>query len=92
MAWIRIHTEQEGDLWAAYCDELGLASCGATEDEAIANLKHAVIAYCRALHKRGILEETLKGKGIPFEPIPPQPSKLGRGKAGFGQLSPVLVA
>jgi len=92
MAWIRIHTEQDGDLWSAYCDELGLASCGATEDKAIANLKHAVIAYCRVLDKRGILEETLKKKDVHFEPLPPHPHKVGQGKAGFGQLSPVLVA
>ena len=75
-AWygIKIRAQRDGDLWTAYCDELGLASCGTNEDEARANLKHAFIAYCRALQKRGILESRLAEKGIRFEPIHQEPS------------------
>ena len=91
MIWIRIHTEQEGGLWSAYCNELGLASCGATEVEAIANLKHAIIAYCRALSKRDILVKTLKEKGVGFEDISPKIPKARSGKVVAGELSPILV-
>ena len=91
MAWIRIRSEQDGDLWSAYCDELGLASCGTTRDEAIANLRHAVIAFCRALDKRGILESRLAEKGIRFEPIPEIIEDTRPNKSKFGELSPVLV-
>jgi len=91
MAWIRIRRERDGDLWSAYCDELGLASCGITEGEAVVNLKHAFIAYCRALIKRGILEKRLKEKGIHYEPIPPSPQKGYGNKSESGELSPVLV-
>lgn len=91
MIWIRIRREQEGELWSAYCDELGLASCGATEAEAIANLKHAVMAYCKALSKLGILEKTLKEKGVDFEDISPKTPKAKRGRVVAGELSPVLV-
>lgn len=92
MAWIRIRKERDGDFWSAYCDELGLASCGTTEEDAMANLKHAFIAYCRALQKRGILEARLKEKGILFEPIPPINQKAAQKKSELGELSPVLVA
>ena len=92
MAWIRIRSEQDSDLWSAYCDELGLASCGATEDEAIANLKHAVIAYCRALEKRGILEKRLGELGIHFEQISPRVKDPDKKNLELGKLSPVLVA
>lgn len=92
MAWIRIRSEQDGDLWSAYCDKLGLASCGITEGEAVANLKHAFIAFCRALTKRGILEKRLKEKGIPYEPIPASPQKDRGKKVESGELSPVLLA
>ena len=87
MVWIRIRSEKDGGLWSAYCDELGLASCGTTEDEAIANLKHAVIAYCRALQKRGILEITLKDKGVYFEDAPKAPDT----DIANVPLSPVLI-
>lgn len=91
MAWIRIREEQDGDFCSAYCDNLGLASCGTTKEEAVANLKHAFIAYCRALQKRGILEARLKEKGIRFEPIPPINQKTAPKKLELGELSPVLV-
>lgn len=87
VAWIRIRKEQDGDLWSAYCDEAGLASCGTTEEEAVANLKHAFIAYCRALAKRGILETRLEEQSIPYEAISPRKQGTAR-----GELSPVLVA
>ena len=91
MAWIRIRSEQDGDLWSAYCDELGLASCGTTRDEAIANLRHAVIAFCRALDKRGILESRLAEKGIHYETIEQRSPEPTSNKLNLGELNPILV-
>jgi len=53
---IEPRVEQEGDLWTAYCDELGLASCGENLDEALENLRRAITAFCRALGRKGLLE------------------------------------
>jgi len=61
--------EQEGDLWTAYCDELGLASCGESLDEALENLRRAITAFCRALARKGSLEETLDRAGIKAERV-----------------------
>ena len=91
MIWVRIVIRQDGDLWSAYCEELELASCGATGHDAEANLKHAIIAYCRALQKRGILEKRLEEKGIQFEHISPRFKELERDKQSEGELCPVLV-
>jgi predicted RNase H-like HicB family nuclease len=39
------HLWQEGDLWVAQCLEVDVASQGATEEEALANLKEALELY-----------------------------------------------
>lgn len=84
--WIKTRVEHDGDLWSAYWDDLGIGSCGASEDEAIANLKNAVTVFCRALERRGILEKRLTEKGIQFETVVPKTAPKGTEK-----LSPVLV-
>lgn len=61
--------EQGRGLWSAFCDELGMASCGATEDEAVANLVVTLTAFGRTLRRRGILEETLTNAEIQWKPI-----------------------
>jgi len=55
---------QEGDLWAAFCDELALASSGASEEEATANLTATLQAFARSLKKRGLLESALDEAGL----------------------------
>jgi predicted RNase H-like HicB family nuclease len=62
--------EQEGDLWTAYCDELGLASCGESLDEALENLRGAITAFGRALARKGLLQDTLDRAGIKAERVP----------------------
>ena len=56
--------EQDGGLWSAYCDELQMASSGATREEAEGNLVETLQAFARALRKRDLLEETLKEAGL----------------------------
>lgn len=40
-----VHLWQEGELWVAQCLEVDVASQGATEEEALANLKEALELY-----------------------------------------------
>jgi len=61
--------EQDGDLWSAFCDELRMASCGTTDEEAILNLLRTLQALGRALRKRGILEKTLTDAGLEWREI-----------------------
>ena len=82
--WVKIRPEQDGDLWSAYCDELGLGSCGRSEKEAESNLKDAISVLCYALERRGLLEKRLKEKGIHYEIVTP---KIEEGE----ELKPVLV-
>jgi len=61
--------EKDGTMWSAYCDELGMASCGTTRDEALGNLQKTVETLVRVLKRRGILEQTLDSVGFEFEII-----------------------
>lgn len=55
--------------WSAFCDVLGMASCGDTEQEAIHNLQATLQALGRALQKRGILLETLEDAGLRWNAV-----------------------
>jgi hypothetical protein len=79
-------THYDGHLWSAYCDELGLGDCGATEAIAKASLEKSVLVYCHTLQKYGILEKRLTEKGIKFEGAPSKVDKVSKQK-----LIPVLV-
>ncbi len=59
--------EQDGDLWSAYCDELKLASCGTTREEAEHNLRESLEAFGRAVRKGGMLEAVLDGAGLKWQ-------------------------
>jgi len=56
--------EKEGDLYAAICLELDVASQGETAEEAEANLKEAVELYLESVYERG------KDKEYIFRPAP----------------------
>ena len=46
--------EKDEDAFHAYCPELsGLHICGETEDEALQDARHAVVAYLRTMLKHG---------------------------------------
>ncbi len=55
--------EDEGQF-AAECMELGTATCGDTFEEAYENIKEAIEAHLAALDELGLLNKTLKEKGI----------------------------
>ncbi len=46
----------EGDVYVSKCPELGVASCGDTVEEAMANLREAVELYLENARRLGILE------------------------------------
>jgi len=60
--------EDGGNLWTAICDTFNLAGCGETEEEAQSALDGAIMSFCRALRRRGLLEVALDEMGIVYEP------------------------
>jgi predicted RNase H-like HicB family nuclease len=46
----------EGDAYVSKCPELGVASCGDTVEEAMANLREAVELYLENARRLGVLE------------------------------------
>jgi len=61
--------EKDGRMWSAYCDPLGMASCGATQEEAESNLAKTVQTLVRVLRRRGILAQTLDGTGFNWKTV-----------------------
>jgi predicted RNase H-like HicB family nuclease len=47
---------QEGDAFVSKCPELGVASCGDSLEEAMANLREAVELYLDNAERLGLLE------------------------------------
>jgi len=61
--------EKDGTMWSAYCDELGMASCGTTREQAEDNLVKTVQTLMRVLRRRGILEQTLTSVGFEWKVV-----------------------
>jgi hypothetical protein len=53
--------------FAAYAPAFSLSGHGVSREEAVASLKQAVIAWCRALHAMHGLEPALARAGVPWE-------------------------
>ncbi len=51
---------QEGKLFVSKCPELGVASCGETVENAIANLREAVELYLDNANALGLPAHTVK--------------------------------
>lgn len=56
--------EKEGDQYVSYCRELGVASCGNTIDEALANLDDAIQVHIDALVETGELLQVFRERNI----------------------------
>lgn len=56
--------EPEDGMFAAYCSELGTATCGDTLEEAFANLEEAIEAHLGALADIGTLQQEFQERGI----------------------------
>lgn len=67
--FVQPRIEQDGELWSAYCDELKLASSGATREEAEYNLRETLAAFGRAARRVGTLEAVLDGAGLKHQEV-----------------------
>lgn len=56
--------EREGQQFVSFCEELGVASCGDTADEALDNLGDALEVHLEALTSIGQLDRVLREKDI----------------------------
>ena len=56
--------EQDGEQFAAYCLELGTASCGDTIQEAFDNLEEAIWVHLNELEETGERERVFREKNI----------------------------
>jgi len=61
---VTLVVEKDGDQYAGHCTELGTATCGATHEEALANLKEAVLVDLSALEEVGERARFFRERGI----------------------------
>ncbi len=59
--------EKEGDVYLAYCKELGTITCGDTIKEAKANLLDALEVYIEGLEEIGERDKVFGEKGVRIE-------------------------
>ncbi len=61
---VAIEAHQEDGEWVATCPDLGLASQGASLDEALQMLQEATVLFFETSDELGILAEELVNKGL----------------------------
>ena len=88
---VTIKVEQEGDQFTAEALELGVASCGDTDEEARDNIVEAVDLYLSAIASNGTRERVFREKGIVVQQGEPKAEPKARENAQ-DQRVPVLVA
>ena len=62
--YVTINIEGEGDQFVSTCPELGTASCGDTEQEALDNLREAITVHLNALEEVGERERVFQERNI----------------------------
>ncbi len=67
-------TKDHGQF-SAICEELGTASCGDTIDEAVKNIREAVLVDLNTLEKLGERARFFKERGIRMYPAPRKVAK-----------------
>ncbi len=63
---VSVMVEREGDQYVSKCVELGTASFGASEEEAVRNAIDATLAYLDTLEDLGECDRVLQQKGVPI--------------------------
>jgi predicted RNase H-like HicB family nuclease len=58
-----VHTFKEGKTFVAHVPELDVSSCGATDEDARRNIRHAVQEFLDACAEMGTLAEVLEEAG-----------------------------
>lgn len=61
---LTFEVEPDDDQYTATCIELGVASCGDTIDEAMANIREAVAVYLEGIEELGERERIFRERGI----------------------------
>lgn len=69
---LTLRVYREGGQYVSICDELDVASCGGTIDEAFANVIEAVEVYLDTLDDVGELERTLAERSLSINLGPPR--------------------
>ena len=75
---LTLSVEEADGQYAAYCPELGVATCGDTEEEAFANLDDAITVHLNALEEVGAREEFFRERNITMRPTRTAPLKVSR--------------
>lgn len=74
---LTVEIHREGDQWVSRCEELDVASCGDSFEEALDNLYDALEVYMETLDAAGEVEHLLAMKELHPVPLSPdQPSPL----------------
>jgi predicted RNase H-like HicB family nuclease len=63
---VKVEIRQEDGQYAAYCPDLGTASCGDTIEEASKNMEEAVLVHLSALEELGEREDFFRRHNIKF--------------------------
>jgi len=61
---LSVELHDNGDVIVSYCPVLDIASQGITKQEAIENIKEAVVAFVSSCYDRGVLNEVLTERGF----------------------------
>jgi predicted RNase H-like HicB family nuclease len=67
---------EKDDIWTAHCEELGTATFGHSEKEAIEKLQEAVEAHLNTLEDVGERERFFRENDIKFYTYKPKPKKI----------------
>ncbi|MEN6479435.1 MAG: hypothetical protein ABFD20_07325 [Anaerolineales bacterium] len=88
---VTLTVRREGDLYVSECVQLGTASCGASPQEALDNIREATLLYLNTLEELGICEETLAQRGVPLfaEQSDPQPLHIPSGVDAYASVLPL---
>ena len=87
--------EREGKYYVSRCSELGIASSGQTEEEALRSIEDATEVYLNTLEDLGECEEFLQRQGVPVYCNAPASRKMPsppRGGFVYSQVMPVGLA
>ncbi|OQB26422.1 MAG: hypothetical protein BWY10_02120 [Chloroflexi bacterium ADurb.Bin180] len=61
---VSFSVQKEGDQFVSTCPELGTASCGSTQDEALRNVVDATQLYLDTLEELGECSKVLRERGV----------------------------
>ena len=68
---LTLKVNRERSQYVSVCEELGVASCGNTVEEAFEAAKDATTVYLQTLDDEGMLEEVLAERGVKVLPGDP---------------------